>query len=82
MRLDWSTSVFSQRYEARKLREQCGLTVSELCEFIVCASYIVFLFVNNEKNNFIKTSCPCLHSRLKTSILSDICRVCTKMKIK
>ena len=34
--------------------EQCGLTVLELWEFTVGASYIVFLFVNNENNNFIK----------------------------
>ena len=54
MRFDWSPSVFSKRYEARQWREQCGLTVFKLWEFTVCASYIVFLFVNNENNNFIK----------------------------
>ena len=41
-------------YEARKCREQCGLTVSELWEFTVHTLYIVFLFVNNENNNFRK----------------------------
>ena len=54
MRFDWSTNLFSWRYEARKWREQCGLTVSELWEFTVRASYIVFLFDNNKNNNFIK----------------------------
>ena len=47
-------SVFSWCYEARKWSKQCGLTVSELWEFTVRASYIVFLFVNNENNNFTK----------------------------
>ena len=45
----------------------CG---SELWEFTVRASYIVFLFVKTENNNSIKeikTCCPCLHSLLKTS---------------
>ena len=37
-----------------KWREQCSLTVSELWEFTVRASYIVFLFVKNDNNNFIK----------------------------
>ena len=45
------------------------LTVSELREFTVRASYIVFLFVKTENNNFIKEikKCLCLHSLLKTS---------------
>ena len=54
MGFDWSTKVFLLRYEARKRREQCGLTVSELREFTISALYIVFLFVNTENNNFIK----------------------------
>ena len=53
MRFDWSKSVFSLRYELAR-NELCGLTVSELWEFTVRASYIVFLFVNNE-NNFIRS---------------------------
>ena len=41
-------------YEAWKWHEQCGLTVSEMWEFTLHASYIIFLFVNTENNNFIK----------------------------
>ena len=37
-----------------KMAWAIGLTVSELWEFAVPTSYIVFLFVNNENNNFIK----------------------------
>ena len=44
----------AMKHENGKWREQCGLTLSELWEFTVCASYIVFLFVNNENDNFIK----------------------------
>ena len=57
----WSTKMTSGKW----------LTVYELREFTVRASYIVFLIVNTENNNFIykrsKTCCPCLHSPLKTS---------------
>ena len=63
MRFDWSTSVFSYRYEARKWREQYGwlcLQVVRIYSFMkeikvyIRASYIVFLFVKTENNNFIK----------------------------
>ena len=57
----WIVCVFWLVYKcvfialwSTKWREQCGSTVSELWEFTVCASYIIFLFVNIENNNFIK----------------------------
>ena len=43
------------------------LTVSELWEFTVRASYIVFFFVNNENSNLIKETA----SRVFTDLLSN-----------
>ena len=57
----WIVRAFSLVYKcvlivlwSTKMTSAIWLTVSELCEFTVRASYIVFLFVKTENNNFIK----------------------------
>ena len=64
MCFDWSTSVFSLRYEARS-NTVGGLQVLRIYNFIKeikvyrRASYIVFLFVKRENNSFIKEKKTC-----------------------
>ena len=69
--------VYKCVFIARKWREQCGLSVSELWDFTVRASHIVFLFVNNE-NNFIKEIKHVVRAsiarwKLRQSLFSLIC---------